>query len=133
MKDRQFGIAKWLFAVSMLGILTSVIMFQGIGVPTVHLQKYEWARWFLFVSWVLYFLTMIAAGMVALMKSAPEAPATEGEGEALPAPEAIPKKVALTLRMLYGSGLAFLLGTASMLVYFAFVTLPTLPKSVTGF
>lgn len=138
MKERKFGLAKGLLAVSMLGIVASVIMFQGIGVPTVHLQRFEWSRWFLFVSWILYFFSMVGASGIAMMGYMPEkratapAPAPAVEGEEAPAPIVMPAKESSGLSWLYGSLICFLLGTLSMIVYFAFVTLPSLPKSITG-
>ncbi len=139
MKERQFGIAKWLIAVSMLGITASVIMFQGIGVPTVHLQRFEWSRWFLFASWILYFLAISGAGVITMPKRVPDKPAlgrasaVEGDEATPAAPLAMPQKESSGLGMLYGSALSFLLGTLMMIVYFAFVTLPSLPSSVTGY
>ncbi len=136
MKEKKFGMAKGLLAVSMLGIVASVIMFQGIGVPTVHLQRFEWSRWFLFVSWILYFFTMVGASGITMMGYMPErravTPAPAVEGEEAPAQIAMPARESSGLGWLYGSLLCFLLGTLSMIVYFAFVTLPALPKSLTG-
>jgi hypothetical protein len=135
MKERQeLHFAKLLLAVAMLAILLSVFILATV-VSVINLNRYEWSKWFLFASWVLYFYAVVA-GLIIMWMAAkpapvmPAMPAAEGEG----APAAMPPAMkGGSPSVLYAQIVTFALGTLSLLIFFGFMLIPTLVTSTTGF